>query len=104
MPIVLIALTHGLKTGLGMLLWIVGIHALEAYVLNPKIMGAHAKIHPVIVAFALLAGEATFGFVGALFAVPVAGMLIAVFELAHERARKKLEPLPEPPPPPPTPA
>lgn len=90
-PIVAIGLTHGLKTGLGILLWIVGIHALEAYFLNPKIMGAHAKIHPVVVAFSLLAGEVTFGFVGALFAVPVAGMLLAVFSLVHERALARLD-------------
>jgi predicted PurR-regulated permease PerM len=29
--------------------------------------------------------------VGALFAVPVAGVLIAAFELAHQRALKKLQ-------------
>lgn len=101
-PIVLFGLTRGLKTGVGILLWIIGIHALEAYVLNPKIMGAHAHIHPVVVAFALLAGELTFGFVGALFAVPVVGVLIAAFELAHQRALKKLqapEPAPTPSPP-----
>ena len=40
-------------------LWIIGIHALEAYVLNPKIMGSAARIHPVVVAFALIAGERT---------------------------------------------
>jgi predicted PurR-regulated permease PerM len=84
-PIVLMALTQGFHAGIGMLLWIIGIHALEAYLLNPKIMGSHAHIHPVIVAFALLAGESTFGFVGALFAVPVAGILIAVFNSLHER-------------------
>lgn len=93
-PIVIIGLTQGFRTGLGILVWIIGIHALEAYFLNPKIMGAHAHLHPVVVAFALLAGELTFGFVGALFAVPVAGILIAVFELAHERARRKLQPAP----------
>ncbi len=94
-PIVLFALTQGLNTGLAMLAWIVGIHALEAYVLNPKIMGAHAQIHPVLVAFALLAGEATFGFVGALFAVPVTGILAAIFELAHSRAAAKLAERPQ---------
>jgi len=95
-PIVLFGLTQGLKTGVGILLWIIGIHALEAYVLNPKVMGAHAHIHPVVVAFSLLAGELTFGFVGALFAVPVAGILIAGFELAHERALRKLQAPPPP--------
>jgi predicted PurR-regulated permease PerM len=85
-PIVLMGLTQGFNTGLGILLWIIGIHALEAYFLNPKIMGSQAHIHPIVVAFALIAGEATFGFAGALFAVPVAGILIAVFNALHERA------------------
>jgi predicted PurR-regulated permease PerM len=89
-PIVLIALTRGLHTALAMLGWIVGIHALEAYVLNPKIMGRHAEIHPVVVAFALLAGETAFGVVGALFAVPLTGVLAAIFQLAHERALRRL--------------
>jgi predicted PurR-regulated permease PerM len=43
------------------------------------------------VAFALLAGEVTFGFVGALFAVPVVGILVALFRSAHERALRKLQ-------------
>jgi predicted PurR-regulated permease PerM len=95
-PIVLIALTHGFHKGLLMLAWILGIHALEAYVLNPKIMRSHAQIHPVLVAFALLAGEVSFGFVGALFAVPVAGVLSAIFEAAHERALGRIAQSKEP--------
>ena len=79
------------KLATRVLAWLIGIHALEAYILNPKIMGSQAHIHPVLVAFALLAGELTFGFVGALFAVPVAGVLIAAFEVAHERALRKLQ-------------
>ncbi len=95
-PIVLMGLTQGFNTGFGILLWIIGIHALEAYLLNPKIMGSQAHIHPVVVAFALVAGEATLGFAGALFAVPVAGILIAVFNAIHERAlRPQAEPAAE---------
>ena len=37
--------------------WIVGIHQIEANLLNPKIMGDAAKIHPVLVVFSLLVGE-----------------------------------------------
>lgn len=84
-PIVLVGLTQSFSTGVLALAWILGIHALEAYLLNPKIMGSAAKIHPAIIAFALLAGERTFGFVGALFAVPVASILLATF--AHFKAQ-----------------
>src|SRR5690606_3265066 len=73
-PIVLVALTQSLSTAAAALLWILGIHALEAYLLNPKILGTAAKIHPALISFAILAGERTFGFAGALFAVPVASV------------------------------
>lgn len=85
-PIVLIGLSQSWKTGLSALAWIVGIHALEAYFLNPKIMGSAAKIHPLVVAFALIAGERTFGLVGALFAVPIAAILVACFDFARQKA------------------
>ncbi len=85
-PIVLIALSQSWKKGLGMLLWIIGIHALEAYFLNPKILGSAARIHPVVVAFALIAGERTYGLVGALFAVPLAAVRVACFDFGRLKA------------------
>ncbi|HVE81516.1 MAG TPA: AI-2E family transporter [Myxococcales bacterium] len=86
-PIVAFALSQGWKTGLGALGWIVGVHALEAYFLNPKIMGSAARIHPLIVAFALIAGERTFGLLGALFAVPVAAVAVAIFDFLRQKAQ-----------------
>ena len=59
--------------------WIIGIHQLEANVLNPKIMGDAAKVHPVLVIFALIAGEHFFGIVGALLAVPVLSVVQSLF-------------------------
>lgn len=94
-PIVAIGLSQSWKTGLGMLLWIIGIHALEAYFLNPKIMGSAARIHPIIVAFALIAGERTFGLLGALFAVPIAAIFVACFDFARLKAQA-MTPTPEP--------
>jgi predicted PurR-regulated permease PerM len=61
------------------LLWIVGIHQLEANLLNPKIMGDQAHIHPVLVVFSLLAGEHFFGVPGALLAVPVLSIVQSIF-------------------------
>ena len=86
-PIVLIGLSQSFRTGVFALLWIVGIHALEAYFLNPKIMGTAARIHPVVVAFVLIAGERTFGLIGALFAVPVAAIFVALFDYARVKAQ-----------------
>src|SRR5690606_26759634 len=61
------------------LLWIIGIHQLEANFLNPKIIGDAAKIHPFLVVFALLVGEHFFGLSGALLAVPVLSIVQSLF-------------------------
>jgi predicted PurR-regulated permease PerM len=78
-PAVAVGLTQGLGTASFVLLWIVGIHQLEANVLNPKIMGDAAKIHPVLVIFSLLVGEHFFHAVGALLAVPTMSILQSLF-------------------------
>jgi predicted PurR-regulated permease PerM len=86
-PIVALALADGWRSALAILLWIIGIHALEAYLLNPRIMGSAARIHPVVVAFVLIAGEQAFGLIGALFAVPVAAVFVACFDYARLKAQ-----------------
>jgi predicted PurR-regulated permease PerM len=91
-PAVAVGLTQGLPTATFVLLWIVGIHQLEANVLNPKIMGDAAKIHPVLVIFALLVGEHFFHAVGALLAVPVMSIAQSVFLHLREVTAKDVEP------------
>ena len=78
-PAVLLGFTHGFGTAVLVLVWIIGIHQIEANFLNPKIMGDSAKVHPVLVIFALLAGEHFFGFTGALLAVPVLSITQSLF-------------------------
>lgn len=78
-PAVLVGLTQDFWTALWVLLWIIGIHQIEANLLNPKIIGVAAKIHPVLVVFSLIAGEHFFGLWGALLAVPVLSLSQAVF-------------------------
>ncbi len=99
-PVVLIGLTQGFWTALWVLLWIIGIHQIEANLLNPKIIGVAAKIHPVLVVLALIIGEHFFGLWGALFAVPALSIAQSIFN--HFR----FESMPDAPPdsllPPPT--
>ena len=91
-PIVAVALISSghfdLKKGFLVLSWIILIHLFEANLFNPKIMGNAAKIHPVLVVFALIAGEHSYGLVGALFAVPVASIIQTIF-VYYRRRRPK---------------
>ena len=70
------------------LLWLAGvalIHFLEANFFNPKIMGTAASLHPALVIFALMAGEHTFGLMGALLAVPTMAVGVTLFQFTMER-------------------
>lgn len=78
-PAVLIGLTQDFWTALWALLWVLGIHQIEANFLNPKIIGTAAKIHPTLVVFVLIVGEHFYGLWGALLAVPVWSILQSVF-------------------------
>ena len=93
MPIVIVALVSGdqgidIFRGAAMTLWIIGIHFIEANVLNPKIIGTAAKIHPVLVIFSLFLGEHAFGLVGALLAVPVLSAISVVFMFLYRKTWK----------------
>ena len=74
-PIILMALTDSFVTALLMLAWVLLIHFIEGNILNPKIIGKSAKIHPVLVILALMAGEKVYGIFGALIAVPIFSIL-----------------------------
>lgn len=83
-PIVLASLVSGdegvdVARAVFMVAWVVAIHFIEANFLNPKIIGTAAKIHPVLVIFALIVGEHSAGLVGALLAVPVASIIQVFF-------------------------
>ncbi len=78
-PAVLLGLTQGVGIALAVLAFILGVHQIEANVLNPKIMGDAAKIHPVLVIFSLLVGEHFFQTAGALLAVPTMSIAQSLF-------------------------
>jgi predicted PurR-regulated permease PerM len=86
-PIVLVALTSSPITALAALLWVIGIHTLEANFLNPKIMGDSAKIHPILIILSLVAGERFYGMIGALLAVPIMSIIVTIFMSILSRAK-----------------
>ena len=89
-PAVIIALSQDVWMALWVLLWIIAIHQVEANLLNPKIIGGAAKLHPVLVIFALVLGEHAYGLWGAVFAVPTLSVVQTLF--LHFRAEWFAEP------------
>lgn len=85
---VIIALVFkGPLIGLLALIIALGGHAIEAYILGPRVTGSATRIHPLVAMAALLIGAELGGVLGALFGVPVAALL-NVFLGALYRARR----------------
>jgi predicted PurR-regulated permease PerM len=80
---VLLALGDGgLSTGLAMLAVVLAVQVIEGNVLQPWIQGRAVRLHPLVVALAVVAGGALAGFLGILLAVPVcAAAVVTLGEL-----------------------
>ncbi len=88
-----------LVTGTGGLLWIVifwaSFRVFQDYVLNPYLMSSGIEIHPLLVLFGVLAGDAIGGVPGMFFSVPVLAILRLIF-VRMRTASNRQEPTPEP--------
>jgi predicted PurR-regulated permease PerM len=92
-PAVLIALTQSPLAAAQVVGLICLIHLAEANVLNPKIIGDHTELHPILILFVLMIGEHYAGAAGLLLAVPAATVLRTVIRFFWQRFL--LDPVPE---------
>jgi predicted PurR-regulated permease PerM len=60
------------------LLYFVALHFIESHIVGPRVVGRAVGLHPIISIVALVAGTELFGILGALFVVPVVGVIQAI--------------------------
>lgn len=65
------------------------IRHFQDYFINPFVMGRITRLHPLIVLFAVLAGEHIWGIMGILLAVPAAAIVRILLEFSLEKINKK---------------
>jgi predicted PurR-regulated permease PerM len=61
------------------------VRQFQDYVVNPYFMGKITKLHPLVILFAVLAGEHTAGIMGLILAVPIAGVLRILLEYSFDK-------------------
>jgi predicted PurR-regulated permease PerM len=77
---------------LWILVFIVGYRVFQDYFLAPRLMGAEAGLHPILILFGLLAGEEVAGVAGIFLSVPVmAATMIISRHLISDRAATRRE-------------
>jgi predicted PurR-regulated permease PerM len=99
-PALLISLPVGFPTVAWVLLLFIVIQQFELNVLGPRIIGHAVGLHPLAALLVILSGASLAGFVGALVAMPVAGVVyVLAAALYHIRQSRAAAAAGEPPPP-----
>jgi predicted PurR-regulated permease PerM len=96
-PPIAVALFQNPLTAVWVVLLFIAIQQLEGHVVAPQIFGHVLRINPLLVIIALLFGDAIYGIVGALMALPVAAVLRET--IIYVRRHVVLEPWRAQPPP-----
>lgn len=86
---VLFALTISPFTAVEVLIAYVVIHQIESNIIAPLVMGRMVHLHPVVIAFGVIAVGEVFGFLGLLVAVPILCAAVIVVEEAWVIPREK---------------
>jgi predicted PurR-regulated permease PerM len=80
---------------IGIVVFWVAFRLVQDYILNPYLMSSGIELHPLLVLFGVLAGEAIGGIPGMFFSVPAIAILRVIFyHLRGSYMRKNLEPEP----------
>jgi predicted PurR-regulated permease PerM len=91
-PTVGLAFLHSVPAGIGMIILYIVYQQFENHVLQVTIMARTVKLSPLAVLVSLLIGVQLFGLLGALLAIPAAGILHVIsVDVYRERQRNKAE-------------
>lgn len=93
-PVVLFAFLHSVPAGITMLIFFIVYQQFENHVLQVTIMSRTVRLNPLAVLLSVLVGVEVFGFLGALLAIPAAGILqVVARDIYDDRyGRLKAEP------------
>jgi predicted PurR-regulated permease PerM len=92
-PTVFVAFLHSTGAGIAVLLVYIVYQQVENHLLQPVVMSRTVKLNPLLVLLAVLVGVELAGFVGALLAIPTAGIIQVVVKNLWEERQARLHPV-----------
>ncbi|MDQ3946998.1 MAG: AI-2E family transporter [Actinomycetota bacterium] len=93
-PTVFVAFLHSTGAGVAVLIVYIVYQQIENHVLQPVVMSRTVKLNPLLVLLAVLVGVELAGFVGALLAIPAAGVVQVVVRDLWDERQARLKPVP----------
>jgi predicted PurR-regulated permease PerM len=93
-PTVFVAFLHSTGAGIAVLLVYIVYQQVENHLLQPVVMSRTVKLNPLLVLLAVLVGVELAGFVGAVLAIPGAGVIQVVVKNLWEERQARLRSVP----------
>jgi predicted PurR-regulated permease PerM len=90
-PTVAVAFLHSITAGIGMTIVFIVYQQFENHVIQPVVMNKTVKLNQLFVLVAALAGVELFGLVGALLAIPAAGVIQVIVRDLYDHRKGALE-------------
>jgi sporulation integral membrane protein YtvI len=90
-PTVLFAFLHSVPAGIAVLIFFIVYQQFENHVLQVTIMARTVSLNPLAVLVSVLIGVELFGFLGALLAIPVAGIIHVIARDVYDESRGRLK-------------
>ncbi len=87
-PAVLVAFLHSTTAGIAVLIFFIAYQQFENHVLQVTIMSRSVRLNPLAVLVSVLIGVELFGILGALLAIPVAGVLQVVVADVYDEYKR----------------
>src|SRR4249920_3496861 len=84
-PPMAVALAESPTAAIAVALAFLFIHQVEGHIVIPKLMGGAVGVHPLLVIFALLAGQQLYGFAGVFVTLPLLAIGRELFWFLRER-------------------
>ena len=85
---------HALIHVIGIALVVNGLHFLNAYIIEPRILGTRVGLHPVLLLASIFVFGHFFGFIGLLIAVPTTAILMMFFREWENALHASVQSLP----------
>ncbi|HET9771665.1 MAG TPA: AI-2E family transporter [Acidimicrobiia bacterium] len=93
-PTIAIAFLHSTGAGIAMLIFYIVYQQFENHILQPVVMSRTVKLNALLVLLSVLVGVELAGFVGALLAIPAAGVIQVVVRDLWDDRQQRLKAVP----------
>ncbi|MFV0423972.1 MAG: AI-2E family transporter [Bacilli bacterium] len=88
-PVAVFALTDSVRLFMIVVVIVIVVQQIDGIVVKPKVFGKTTDVHPSISIIAIILFGRIFGFIGVIFAIPIAGFTIIIIKFIYKKLVNK---------------